>query len=148
MIQPRSYIVALALISVAACARSAQHAPAPQSPSVRVTRPTASPAPSAAATAINPVGIYDFSTNAEGMEVTGTITIETREGGLGGSIATSATSPAAISSVATRDSTITVVAGGPEGQVTMEFTVSGETISGGWTFNGMQGVLAGRKRPN
>lgn len=149
MIQRRIHIIAfvLAAASASACARSAQQAPAPQSPSVRVTTPTTPPA-AARTTAVNPVGVYDFSTNAEGMEVTGTITIVAREGGYGGSVATSATSGATISNVTVRDSTITVVANGGEGEVTLEFTVSNQAISGGWTFNGMQGVLAGRKRPS
>lgn len=149
MTQPRTTIPALllALAATTACARSAQQAPAPQSPSVRVTTPAAPAAAQTTAAAVNPVGVYDFSTSAEGMEVTGTITIVAREGGYGGSVTTSATSGSTISSVTVRDSTVTVVTAGAEGEATLQFTVSGQSISGGWAMNGMQGTLNGRKRP-
>lgn len=137
------------VVALAACASSPQAAPA---------GPMASPQPAAAATAPPPaptsmpatpasaVGVYDFTTNVQGMAVTGVVTITSQGGAVGGTIATSATPDVPIKTVAVDGQKITVAADSPDGEVTIEMTMDGQEFTGQWWYAGQSGSLRGRKR--
>lgn len=130
--------VALAL---AACAHSPQAAPSGGAP-------TPSPSPAVTpARALDPVGVYDYSTTFEGDEVTGTITIAGTPGAYHGTVTSSATADMPIRSVTVRGSTITVTADADNGALVSTFTLTGQELSGEWSLGDATGTTRGRKRP-
>jgi hypothetical protein len=138
----RSLVVPIAILALTtACAHSPQAAPRPTAPA-----PAASPSVTPAA-ALDPVGVYDFSTMIEGDQVTGTITITGSPGAYGGTISSSATPDMPIRSVTVSDSTITVTADTDNGELVSRFTLTGQDLSGEWTVGDMSGTTKGRKRP-
>ncbi|HEU4629606.1 MAG TPA: hypothetical protein VFS08_07655 [Gemmatimonadaceae bacterium] len=133
------------VLVLAACAHSPQAAP----PTTTPATPSAAQAPTptaAPATAVDPVGVYDFTATHEGEEMTGTMTITGSAGGYGGTITSTGHADLPIRSVTVRDSTVTVTATSDEGEAVLEFTLSGQEISGRWTLGEQRGTLTGRKR--
>ena len=96
--------------------------------------------------AVDPVGMFDFSTHVDGTAVTGTISIEQSGNGHTGMITTSATEPVAISGVAVEGQQLTVTAQTPDGPVTMILVFTGNTFTGSWSYAGMSGTLTGQRR--
>ena len=141
----RTLSALVATLALAACAQSPQASPTSQptpaaTPTPRTTPP---PAPTPAATA---AGIYDFSTNVQGQEVTGTVTITGSPGSYGGSIVTTATPEIPIKSVTMEGQAITVTADTPDGEVVFQMTMEGMDFSGSWSYAGQSGTMRGRKR--
>lgn len=137
------------LLATTACARSAQQAvptavPAAVAPAAAATAAPSAPAPAAA---LNPVGTYEFSTSAQGTDVSGTIVISSVEGRYAGSVVTSATPEAPIKSVSVAGQVITVVIPTPDGsEGVLEMRMDGVAFTGSWSYGGMNGTLSGRRR--
>ncbi|HEX6630807.1 MAG TPA: hypothetical protein VF048_06935 [Gemmatimonadaceae bacterium] len=138
----RSLVVPVAILALAtACAHSPQAAP-----------PTATPAPAASpsvtpAAAVDPVGVYDFTTVFEGDAVSGTITITGSPGAYRGTVSSSVTPDMPIRSVTVRGSTITVTADSDNGELVSTFTLTGQELTGEWSLGDASGTTKGRKRP-
>ena len=96
--------------------------------------------------ALDPVGMYDFSTSLDGTPVTGTITITKTTSGYGGSIATSVTETIAVRSVTVEGQKLTVLADAPDGAVTFVIELNGDEFAGIWTYAGMSGTHTGTRR--
>lgn len=139
----QSFIISATVLALTACAHSPQAAPRPATPTPAAPAPTPSVTPAAA---VDPVGVYDFSAMNEGQEVTGTITITGSAGSYGGTVTASGMSDATIRSVTVRGSTITVTADTSDGEAVLEFTLTGQDLSGRWSLGGMSGTLTGQKR--
>lgn len=134
----------VAALLLAACASSPQAAPASTpAPQPAAAAAPAAPAPTAAASA---AGVYDFTTNVQGMAVTGVVTVTMANGRAGGTIATSATPEIPIRSVTVEGQKVTVGADSPDGEVTLEFTMAGQEFTGTWWYAGQSGSMTGRKR--
>ena len=139
------------LVLSAACASSGQQSPAGSTPAPSpAAQPAAQPAAPPATpqpAALNPVGVYDFSTSVQGTEVTGTVTITGADGRYGGSVVTSATPEAPIKSVSVAGQTITVVIPAPDGNDgVLEMKLDGAAFTGSWSYGGQGGSLSGRRR--
>ena len=96
--------------------------------------------------ALDPVGMYDFTTTVEGTVVAGTITITQGTSGYGGSIATDVTEPIPVRSVAVEGQKLTVLADSPDGPVTFVMTLNGDEFAGTWSYAGMSGAHTGKRR--
>ena len=150
---PRSLVLLGALAFAAtACAHSGQEMPAPTPPpspavpppSGRATPPEVRAVPAVAN--IDASGTYDFTTQVQGQDVSGTINIVSRNGEYSGVISTNATPDMAIASVTVKGSLVTVIADSGQGDVVLEFTVTGQDIDGRWSLGGDAGTFRGRKR--
>ncbi len=122
----RTAVLVTAGIVLAACARS---------------QPAPPPAPT-----VDPVGTYDFTTVADGTPVAGVITISRAQSGYSASVSTDATGDMSVTSVAVDGMTIMLRAemDSPV-ELRMDFTTDDE-FTGGWTYAGMAGTLAGKRR--
>ncbi|MBR9988288.1 MAG: hypothetical protein KFH98_00965 [Gemmatimonadetes bacterium] len=97
--------------------------------------------------ALNPVGVYDFTTTIEGTAVAGTITITQGASGYTGTIATNVSPSLPIRSVAVDDRKVTVAADSPDGPVTIIMELAGDEFTGTWSYAGMSGPHTGKRRP-
>ena len=96
--------------------------------------------------ALDPVGIYDFTTTVDGSVVSGTVTITQGTSGYGGSIATDATETIPVRSVTVDGQKLTVLADSPDGPVTFIINVDGDDFAGTWSYAGMSGSHTGKRR--
>lgn len=125
----RSLTVALVVaLAVAACAAGTQQA--------------------AVAPAFDPVGVYDFSTQAEGETINGTITIRRGDdGGLSAIISTPVTGSLAVQSVTLEGRRMDMLSNIEGDALIMRLDFVEDRITGGWELgSGMSGVLTGRRR--
>ena len=129
----RSSFAALALL--AACAPAAPAAPSAG----------AAPAPAVAA-AVNPLGRYDFATEAEGETVTGSIEVTGEPGAYGGLVR----SPAGafpISEVTAAGQQVVVKADTPGGELIITMNFAGSAYTGRWMQEGDSGDIRGQRVP-
>jgi hypothetical protein len=131
----RTVVAALALF--AACAPAASEAPS--------TGPTTTTA--AAPAAVNPVGMFPFTTAVDGNEVTGSIEVTGQAGEYGGTIRTSVTPDIPITGVVVTGQQMVVAADTPDGPLTLTLAFTGDTFTGEWELNGDGGALQGRRAP-
>ncbi len=127
----KSFAMALiAALPLAACApREPQAARAPASRS------------------INPAGTFDFSTVAQGMDVTGSIIIARGSSGYTGHINTGMTDPIPITGVSVEGQTMRITGQTPDGTLEMNLNFSGNNFTGSWTLGGqMSGSMTGKRR--
>jgi type 1 fimbria pilin len=96
--------------------------------------------------ALDPVGVYDFTTTVDGTVVSGTVTITQGTSGYGGSLATDATETIPVRSVAVEGQKLTVLADSPDGPVTFVMTLNGDEFAGTWSYAGMSGAHTGKRR--
>ena len=84
----------------------------------------------------DPVGTYEFTAVAEGQTITGTMTIEAEVDGYTGILraVTIPMPPAPIASVEVVDQTVTIIADGPEGPLTIALTVTDTGLEGTWAM--------------
>lgn len=84
----------------------------------------------------DPVGTYEFTAMAEGQTITGTMTIEADEDGYTGILRaeTVPMPPAPIAAVEVVDQTVTILADGPEGLLTIALTVTDTGLEGTWAM--------------
>ena len=148
----RSLALPVVAVLLAACASSPQAAspspaPAPAPSTQAAPAPTPAPAPAPTpATPASAAGIYDFSTTVQGTTVTGVVTVTMSDGRAGGTVATSATPEVPIKAVTVEGQKVTITADSPDGEVVLEFNMSGQDFSGTWWYGGQSGALTGRKR--
>lgn len=131
----------LALV-LAAFAAACSGTPQPQEPAP--ARDVTPPPPAA----VDPVGVFDFTTTVEGMgAVNGTITItKNPAGGYGGTIGTNVTETITIRTVTVDGQKVNVVADTPDGPITFTMEFTGNDFTGTWTLGGMSGVHTGKRR--
>jgi hypothetical protein len=119
-----------ALLVLAACACSSN--PAPAAPAV--------PPP------VNPVGYFEFATEVEGQMVTGSIEIQSVQGGgYTGVLSTTATEPVPVSTVTVEAQKLTASFATPDGAAVLVLNFTGDAFTGTWTYAGMSGVLTGKR---
>lgn len=132
---PRLFLTLACTVLVSACSGTAAPpaaAPSPAPPAV--SEPT-----------LDPVGVYDFSTDVEGQTVTGTMTITGTPGAYSGSISSD------IGGLTLRDITVdgmelSFVGDMPDATVYFVLVFDGDSISGEWDAEGMVGFISGKKR--
>ena len=82
----------------------------------------------------DPAGSYQYAADVNGQTFPGTMNITEGDDGYTGSIASDMFPTISITSVEVMDQTITIVAAGPDGTLTIRGTVSGEAIEGTWAM--------------
>lgn len=110
--------------------------------------PPADPAPApAAAGALNPVGVFQFTADGdEGETVTGTIEVTGQPGAYGGRIRAH-DDEIPITSVSVDGQQMVVNAETPGGTMTLVVTFTGDTFLGGWSLRGDSGEIRGQRAP-
>ncbi len=93
----------------------------------------------------DPVGTYEYSAAVEGMTATGSMTIEGSPGAYRGTITSHMFPTLRIRSVTVTEQVVTIAASGPEGPLTLEFTMTDGTFDGSWTLADMSGRFSGTK---
>ncbi|MFN2400213.1 MAG: hypothetical protein ABR543_16485 [Gemmatimonadaceae bacterium] len=127
----------MACMLVAACAQSPQQVETP-SPAPAVTP--------AAVTAIDPVGVYDFTTMVDGQELSATMYITGSPGAYAGRIETPDQPHIELTSVTVSGNTMTVLGQGGENRLISTWVLQGDVLSGTWTFGDLSGEARGKKR--
>ena len=89
------------------------------------------------------MGTYEFTAVAEGQTITGTMTIEADEEGYSGILraTTVPMPPAPIASVEVVDQTVTILADGPEGPLTIALTATETGLDGTWAMGDATGTF-------
>lgn len=128
---------AAALVLLAACAANDPALESAPEPTTTV----------AAAPALNPVGVFEFTTSVDGNPMTGTIEITGGPGAYGGVIRTSATPDLPIMGVTVEGDEMTILSSVNGETLTMRLTFAGNDFTGGWTVADDSGDMAGRRRP-
>lgn len=95
---------------------------------------------------VDPIGVYDFTTDVDGMPLTGTIHIEKAAEVLGGRIDSDMTGPMPITAVTIAEDGVSLSFQSPEGPGTFQLVIDEMELSGSWEVAGMSGQVAGRKR--
>jgi hypothetical protein len=102
----------------------------------------------AVAPAFDPIGVYDFSTQADGETINGTITIRRGDdGALSAIISTPVTGSLAIQSVTLEGRRMDMRSNIEGDALIMMLDFVEDRITGGWELgSGMSGVVTGRRR--
>jgi hypothetical protein len=132
----RTVVAALALFAACAPATTSE------APSIGPATTTA-----AAPAALNPVGMFPFTTAVNGNEVTGSIEVTGQAGEYGGTIRTSVTPDIPITGVVVTGQQMVVAADTPDGPLTLTLAFTGDTFTGEWELNGDSGAIRGRRGP-
>lgn len=121
-------VAALLAVAIAASARAQTPAPTP---------------------AVDPVGVFEYTTSVQGQTVTGTITIAKTETGLGGKILSDAMPEIPIKAVTVEGKKLTIQAEIPDGAltITIEFEDANK-FAGNWTLGGEGGAISGKRKTN
>jgi hypothetical protein len=106
------------------------------------TRPDPTPLPPPA---LDPVGAFDFQTEAMGSAVTGTFTITGTPGAYTGSMTTDM-GGFAMSDIAVDGMKLSFVGESPDVVVLFLLVFDGDSFSGGWDAEGMSGSVTGSRR--
>ncbi len=109
------------------------------------TQTAAAPEP-APPPALDPVGVYDFTTSFQGQALGGSFTVTGTEGNYGGSMITDLTPEVPIVSVVVDGMTMTLVAETPDGDAIFVMNFDGANFSGNWEYGMDSGTLQGSKR--
>ena len=104
------------------------------------------PAPEPEVQALDPVGVYDFSTSVEGQTLTGTITFTGSAGAYTGSFTTGMTGTVPLRNVEVDGMDMTFLADTPDATVAFLLTFEGDSFTGEWDAEGMVGFISGTKR--
>jgi hypothetical protein len=124
-------IAAALLLFVAACAPA----------------PIASPPPLPPPAALNPVGVFEFTTAVDGNEVRGSVEVTGQPGAYGGTVRTSITPDIPVTGVTVTGQTLLVAASTPDGPLTFALTFNGDAFTGRWELNGDGGDVTGHRHP-
>ena len=130
----RPLVLFLVGILVAACSQSYGGAAA--------TTPDPTPPPPPV---FDPVGAFDFRTEAMGTSVTGTFTIAGSPGSYSGNISTDM-GGFAMSDIAVDGQELTFVGESPDVVVFFLLVFDGDSFSGEWDAEGMLGFVTGNRR--
>ncbi len=122
-------------VTIAGCSRSTVSGnnpprPEPESPPV---------------TALDPLGVYDFQTQAMGSTVTGTFTISGSPGSYSGS-ASSDIGRFSLSEIAVDGQHLSFMGDSPDFVVYFALDFDGDSFTGQWDAEGMSGFISGQKR--
>jgi hypothetical protein len=142
----RMALTVLALF-LTACATPVQQVPV-QGPAP-TPAPTPAPAQAPAPAALDPVGVYDFTTDVEGTRMAGVLTIRrTDEGRLTGSLSTDMTGEMPLQSVAMEGRRALLRASIPDGDLYIQVNfLEDNRIEGGWELStGPSGAMTGQRR--
>jgi len=120
---------------LAACSQSTGSA-------VEAPRPAPEPPPPAA---LDPVGVFDFQTEAMGSSVTGTFTISGSPGSYSGN-ASSDIGSFSLREIEVNGQELTFVGDSPEFVVYFVLEFDGDNFTGEWDAEGMTGFISGQKR--
>jgi len=125
---------------LAACARSSNDVAPPPAPPAR----SAPPQPTAAPT-LDPLGVYDFSTEVDGQPVTGVLSISGSPG------AYTATMSSDIGNIGVRNIKVegmrlSFIGDHPDATVFIEVVFSGDSFAGEWDAGDMFGYISGSRR--
>ena len=93
----------------------------------------------------DPVGIYTCAADVNGQILPGMMTINRGDDGYTGLFTSDVLPPIAILSVVVDGQTVTIEAAGPEGQLLITGTVSGNTIEGTWAMGEGTGSFTATK---
>ena len=93
----------------------------------------------------DPVGSYTYAADVNGQIIPGTMTVERGDDGYTGSVASDMFPPLSILSVEVDGQTVTIEVAGPEGQLLIAGTVSGDTIEGTWAMGEGSGTFTATK---
>jgi hypothetical protein len=155
-----SGLVALAaLVSLAACSRSAAPAapaptPEPVSPAATPAVPASTPAIApgapapAAAAAVDLAGEWTWGVDLGGQAVSGVMTL-TRTGSVyGGQVTPDGEQPATVRTVTITGDRVTIIVDAPEGEAVVEATLAADhrSLAGTLNYQGMAGSFTARKR--
>ncbi|HSJ06188.1 MAG TPA: hypothetical protein VK936_05760 [Longimicrobiales bacterium] len=129
----RTATLCLAALALA-CAAPVHEAPVQQAPAPRA--------------AFDPAGIYDFTTDVQGTQVGGTLTLSrTAEGGFTGTIWSDMTGDLPLQHVDVEGRRARLRAATPEGELVMDVEFEEDRMAGNWELaTGLTGAVAGRKR--
>ena len=127
-------VLALALVLVA-CSQSTSGGAATAAP-----EPTPPPAPQ-----LDPVGVYDYTTQVEGTTMSGVFTVTGSPGAYTGT-ATSDLGTISLRDITVNGMELSFVGDLPDVTVLFVLTVTGNTFTGQWDAEGMVGYLTGNKR--
>jgi len=121
-------------LALAACARSSNDVAPPPTPTQLRTAPT-----------LDPVGVFDFSTEVDGQPVTGVLSIS------GSPTASAATMSSDIGNIGVRNIAVdgmrlSFVGDHPEATVSIELVFSGDSFSGEWDAGDSFGYVSGSRR--
>jgi len=135
-------ILATALF-VGACSTPVQQTPAPQP----VPQPVAAPA-APVRSGLDPLGVYDFSTDIQGSQVKGVITISRNaQGAFTGTITTDMTEPMPVTRVTVDGQKLEVRSATADGELVINAEFTADKFTGKWDLAGtMNGVMTGTKR--
>lgn len=103
--------------------------------------------PMLVASAVDPVGTFDYSTVFQGQDATGTISVTSSDGKYGGQITMSLVEqPMPISAVKVEENRVTIESEAPDGSVQIVLQFAGNDFTGEWHYAGMTGALKGKRR--
>ena len=126
-----------ALVLLAAACAPAAAPPAEPAPAVATVAPAA----------LNPVGVFEFTTSVDGNPLNGTIEVTGQPGAYTGVVRTSATPDLPITGVRVEGDEMTVTSSVEGQELVMRLTFAGNNFTGGWTLAGDSGDIEGRRRP-
>jgi hypothetical protein len=121
-------------LALAACAR----------PSNDVAPPPAPPQPAAAPT-LDPVGVYDFSTEVDGQPVSGVLSISGSPGAYTATMS-SDIGNIGVRNIAVEGMRLSFIGDHPDATVFIELVFSGDSFSGEWDAGDTFGYLSGSRR--
>ncbi|MEJ7811992.1 MAG: hypothetical protein WKG32_16385 [Gemmatimonadaceae bacterium] len=145
---PLILTAALAGASLAACASSSRQAPnnAPEAPRTETAAGRVEAAAPARPAPFEPVGRYDYTTSANGTEVTGTVTISGTPGNYTAAMTSNATPEITFKTVTVEGNRIRMEGPGPESStIVINLVVAGTDVTGDWSMGGMAGEIRGTK---
>jgi hypothetical protein len=119
---------------VLACAAPVQEAPVRQAPAQQA--------------AFDPAGIYDFTTDVQGTQVGGTLTLSrTADGGYTGLIWSDMTGDLPVQEVLLEEQRARLRAPTPEGDLLLNVEFLEDRVAGNWELStGLAGAVSGRRR--
>lgn len=106
------------------------------------TSPDPTPPPPAV---LDPVGAFDFQTEAMGAPITGTFTISGTPGSYSGRMTTDM-GAFAMSDIAVDGQELSFVGDSPDVVVLVMLVFDGDSFTGGWDAEGMSGAITGTRR--
>lgn len=130
---------ALVLLALAACASSPRGVPEnpPQIPEPTTRIGTA---------AVNPVGVFEYSTMAPEGPLTGTITIHGTPGNYTGTIDGGTMGTFPVKGVTVSGQVMTIASEHPEGPLEVRLTFVGDEFTGSWHLGAQSGEIAGKRK--
>jgi hypothetical protein len=130
----RPFALLMAAALVVGCSQSTPNASAP--------RPDPTPPPEPV---LDPVGSFDYQTEAMGMPVSGTITITGSPGAYAGTM-TSDMGTIILRDIGVEGQELSAVGDSPDFVVVFVLVFDGDSFTGEWDAEGMTGFITGSRR--